>query len=175
MSYATVDSVKALGGLNSDDDYNMFRYRSADELDAAITGLIASASAIVGESNPGEYASPTTGQQARLVLGESYYVLYLLYLPLKSRKVTGTHWPLDQEGSERFQELIDVEYKGMAEEMLPDFLVISAGTSVFARPVFRVSTPVDPLGDDQIESEATQILEIVDEAESLGGSLVRFP
>ena len=164
MAYATVSLVKELGGLNEEQDYNLFRYSSPDQLDAAITRKIAVASAWLKTQNASNYATTDADEQVVIGEGEAYLALHFLTMPLKSRKVFGTHWALDQEDSTRFAELIDVEYKAMAEDLLGEFFTVTEQQGGFARPVLIVGPVIDPLTDLTIESEDVQLQEIADEA-----------
>jgi len=171
MPYATVALVKQIGGLNAADDYLLFRYDSADELDAAITRQLGVVAAGLTEDIPDIYTAPTSGQELILAEGEAYLALSLLCMGLKSRKVFGTHWPLDQEGSDRFAELIDNEFEQRAQDLLGRWLTVTATPNAFARPGLIIGRAVDRVDDPLIDTEAEQIEIIAERARSLTGVL----
>lgn len=169
--YATIDRVKKLGGLNEEDDYRLYRFASPDELDAEITDAIAVARADIRLANQPVYDAPSADQLVKIKRGECYYALYYLYPALKARKVTGTHWPLDQEGSERFAELIDSEWLSLAQAALEGIIDVTQKGENFAMPTFQTSRATDPLNDPAIDSEGVQIEKIAERARSLTGIL----
>jgi len=169
----TVPLVKELGGLNESSDYLLWRFDTPDELDAALTRSIQRAASRIYRLAPALYASTDENALSDLALGESWLALHLATMALKGRKVFGTHWALDQEGSDRFQELIDNEYLARAEEALGIDLSTSSTqtSSAFARPTFTVGRAVDRLTDTLIDTEAEAIETIAERARSLTGVL----
>lgn len=162
--YASVGLVKQLGGLNESSDYLLFRYASPDELDAAITRQVAVVSAGLTEDIPAIYGAPTAGQTLLLAEGEAYLALSLLCMSLKSRRVFGTHWPLDQEDSSRFQELIDNEFQERAQSLLGRWLTVIEEKNAFAKPVFLVSTQPGVTTDTTRKSEVLKLLQAAEVA-----------
>lgn len=162
--YATIDRVKKIGGLNEDLDYNLYRFSSPDELDAEIQDAIAVAKATIRDGNDAVYDAPSADQLTKITRGECYYALYFLYPALKARKVTGTHWPLDQEDSSRFAELIDTEWLALAQTALQGVIDVQVTGQTFTRPVLLVGPVIDPLIDLTLESEDVQLQEIADAA-----------
>lgn len=161
MAQATVALVKELGGLNNSDDYNLWRFSTPDELDAALVRALAVASAWIRRRAPSLYTTTDADTLTCLGVGEAFLALHFIVAPLKARKVFGTHWALDQEDSSRFAELIDVEYKQLAEDALGLDLTIVTEPNAFARPTFTIGPVIDPLTDTSIESETEQLDEIV--------------
>lgn len=161
MAYATVALVKEVGGLNEALDYNLFWHSSPDELDAAITRKIAVASSWLKSRNLSAYNTTDTDEQALIGEGEAYLALHFLTMPLKSRKVFGTHWALDQEDSTRFAELVDVEYKAMAQDLLGEFFTVVETPTAFAMPTFQIGPVIDRF-DTDLKSEEEQIAEIAE-------------
>jgi hypothetical protein len=174
MVQATVALVKELGGLNQADDFNLWRFSTPDELDAALTRHLLYAAARIRRAAPDFYTSTDSDTLLLLSVGESFLALHYAAMALKSRKVFGTHYPLDQEGSERFEELIDNEYLRRAEEALGIDLTTS-GTQSFARPTFQVGPVLNRLTDPTLESEVEQILEVADTARSWPNLVVVNP
>lgn len=161
---ATISIVKELGGIQAEDDYLLWRFSSPDELDALLTRCLQRAASRIYRRAPTFYTETDENVLSDLAVGEGWLTLHLAIVALKSRKVFGTHWALDQEDSSRFQELIDNEYLTLAEEALGVDLTTSTGTSAFARPVLLVGPVIDPLTDLTLESEDVQLEEIADTA-----------
>ena|SRR5438132_1707466 len=160
MAQASIALVKELGGLNAADDYNLWRFSSPDELDAALIRALAIGSAWIRRRAPSLYTTTDADTLTCLAVGEAFLALHFAVASLKSRKVFGTHYPLDQEGSERFAELIDNEYKRLAEDALGLDLTVVEEAQAFARPTFRIGPVIDPLVDTTIEPEDVQLEEI---------------
>lgn len=157
MAYATVALVKELGGLNEASDYLLFRFSTPDELDAAIVRKIAVAAAWLRSRNLSAYLTTDADELVVIAEGEAYLALHYLIMPLKARKIYGTHWALDQEDSTRFGELVDVEYKDMAQDLLGEFFTVTEEANAFARPTFQIGPVIDLLTDTTIDSEEEQL------------------
>lgn len=159
------------GGLNHADDYLAFRFQNVGELDTAILNAMAVAASWLRTRLPsGIYDSTDDDVQSLLGLAEAYLSLHFLMPHLKARKVLGTHFSFDSEESERYEELIDVEWLKMAQDLLGEWLTIASGERHFARPRLRIGTVIDPL-DPSFESVEQEFVEILDRTRSLSVTL----
>lgn len=175
MAQATVALVKELGGLNADEDYLLWRYSTPDELDAAIVRGLAVASAWIRRREPGLYTTSDADTLSLLAVGEAWLCLYLIVEALKSRKVFGTHWAVDQEDSSRFQQLIDVEYLQQAQFALGLDLTVIETPAAFARPTFTLGPSLDRLTDSTIAPADEVLQRVVDETNVAAEVLVVTP
>ena len=114
--------VRDAGGLNDSDAFRLFRVADDTAFVTLINTKIAVAAAWLRVRAPVSYASTDADTITLFTEAESLVTLHFLVLALKSRKVEGTHWALDQEGSERFEELVDQEYMKLALELLEGFI-----------------------------------------------------
>lgn len=167
MPLATEALVRNTGGFNHADDYHMFRFANDSELTSFITQKLSLASAwLQTRLKSGIYTSVDPLINTVVAEGEAYITLHFMMTHLKSRKVQGTHWPLESEGSERYAELIDVEFLTLAQELLGTWMIIEIGSQNFARPTFRIGTVIDPLSSG-FETAEQEIEETLDRARSL--------
>jgi hypothetical protein len=149
VSLATVEEVRRRGGLNEETDHNLFRVADEAELDDMVAEDLALAEAWISERVSTEvYTGSATASTARDLIfarAECLMALHFLTLPLKARKVEGTHWAVDQEGSERFAELIDVEYLNQAKILIEQYVTVDIDTdeAPFALPAFAVIPATD--------------------------------
>ena len=173
MPWADEAKVREIGGLNNTSatgDWNIFRFDSNAELTTAIENAITVASAWIQlRILSGYYETTDANLQAVLAQAESYLALHFLLPAVKMRRVVGTHYPIETEGSDRYEELIDVEWMKLAEELLVGLLQIDVGnTKSYYRPTLRVGRVLDPLDYKSVEQ---QIEETLDHARSLGITL----
>lgn len=160
MAWATKEKVKEVGGLNYANDYLNFQFASVSELNTAIDNAIAVASAWLQiRIQDGVYETEEETIQTVLAQGEAYLALHFLVPAIKARKVYGTHFAWESEASDRYAELIDVEWLALAQELLADWLIVPVGTATFARPVLRVGTVIDPADLQTVEEEWAEILD----------------
>lgn len=161
MAWATKEKVKEIGGLNYANDYLNFQFSSVAELNTAIDNAIAVASAWLQiRLTPADiYETTDADIQVVLAQGEAYLALHFLVPAIKARKVYGTHFAWDSETSERYAELIDVEWLALAQELLADWLIVAVGDRVFARPKMRVGTVIDRTTLQSAEEEWAEILD----------------
>lgn len=118
MALTTVEEVLKVGGLDEALDYNLFRLNSEAELRERVLAEMAVAAAYVELKVPTFYVSTDVGIQTLLARAEAYITLQQLAEPLKSRKIYGSHYPIDTEESPRFQALIDTEWEAQAMRFL---------------------------------------------------------
>jgi hypothetical protein len=171
VPWADVTRVKEIGGLNHADDYLSFRFATVAELNTAINNAIAVASAWLNvRLAPGIYTTTDTDIQELLSQGEAYLALHFLIPAVKARKVIGTHFAWESEDSDRYAELIDVEWLALAQELLADWIIIPVGDTHFARPRMRVGTVIDTLAEGFPTAEQ-EWEEILDRARSLNVGL----
>lgn len=157
----TVQQVKDVGGLNHADDYLLFRVANTPALDDLIEDAIDVAAAWLRTRLPsGIYATSDTDIQTLLALGEAYLALHFLAPHAKARKVYGTHFAFDSEDSERYEELIDVEWLKLMEDLLGEWLDVSP-TGSFARPRLRVGAVIDRNDLQSVEEEFAETLDHV--------------
>jgi hypothetical protein len=168
--YATVARVKSIGGLNEALDYNLYRFADVTELNTEITDAIAVAKATIRSLNSSVYDAPDADQLVKITRGEAYYALYFAYPALKARKVTGTHWPVDSEGSERYAELIDSEWLALAQTALEGIIDVSPAGTAFARPTLSVTNAINRTNNPELLTQAEIVQGIAEEARSLAST-----
>jgi len=171
MAWATEARVRGVGGFNDAGtlgDWKLFKFATNAELTAAIADAIAVASAFLKVRDPGGvYTTTDTDIQEILAQAESFLALHFFVPALKARRVYGTHYPLESEGSDRFEELIDIEWMELAQQLLAGIINLEVkGEKAFARPTLRVGRVIDPL-DVSYKSSEQQIEETLDYARSL--------
>jgi hypothetical protein len=171
MALTTEARVRSTGGFNHEDDFNMFRFSVDAEFSEFIANKILVASAwIQSRILSGIYSSSDPNVIEVVTEGETYMTLHFMMPHLKARRVMGTHYAVESESSDRYQELIDVEYLTIAQELLGNWLVVEVGTVVFARPTLRVGRVIDvnAAGFETVEEELEETL---DRARSLVPSI----
>src|ERR1043166_5675262 len=146
MALTTSTLVRAAGGLNDADAYRLFRVADDTAFNTLIDTKIAVAAAWLRTRAPVSYASSDADTITLFTEAESLVTLHFLVLALKSRRVEGTHWALDQEGSERFEELIDVEYLKLALELLEGFIEEPTTGPTLALPTFSIGAELATTG-----------------------------
>lgn len=173
MANLTTDAlVRAAGGLNDADAFRMFRVADDAALTVLINAEIPVAGAWLRRRAAASYASTDADILALFTKAESFLVLHFLSMPLKARKVEGTQWALDQEGSERFEELIDNEYMEMVRDLVGEFLTVEIGDkTAICLPTFSVGNPLT-LTTPGRKSSTQKLIEISEEATDLTPPLV---
>lgn len=159
MPLTTATQVMEAGGLNDVDAHRLFRLDSEAELRTYIESKMPLATAWLRSRAATYYASTDPDVIALFTYAEALLTLHWCLLPLKARKVMGTHWPLEMEGSERFQELIDNEIISQVEELLSPYLVVVVTGKNFALPTFRSGNALVPSDYDPADVELRQILD----------------
>jgi hypothetical protein len=167
MAWATVERVKEVGGLNHPHDYLAYRLDGELDLDNLIDKAIRTASAwIKTRIAGGIYTTLDLDVQELLALGESYLTLHFMTPALKARKVYGTHFAFESEDSDRYAELIDMEWMALAQELLGEWLTVPVGEAHFAFPRLLVGTPI-PRNVWPLDSVEQEWLEELDRVRSL--------
>jgi hypothetical protein len=168
----TVARVRELGGLNDAAAINvsahhLFGLADVAALDTRITTEILIASAWLQSRAGADYDSGDTVKDTLFGEAEAYLALQNLYETLKMRRVTGTHHPLMQEASERFEALIDVEMPEHIKKFVDAYLVIEEqGQAEFAAPAFALTSVIQRTGTGATVQTAGQELDdILDESE----------
>lgn len=170
MAWATTALIKELGGLDASSDYTVFWDADGTALDTRITSVIAIASARVAQRvGTTVYTTTDPSVQTILAWGESYVALYHLYAPLRARKVLGTHYPLQQEDSERFDALLNTDWLELANSLLEPYETEEIDDKPFAMPAFVLGTYTTQQPDDPGGADAEDIIveALVDNARSL--------
>lgn len=150
--------VRELGGLNEATAYRYFWLADDPALTVRINREILIASAWLQSRAPDDYASGDAVDDVLFAEAEAYLALQSLYETLKMRKVLGTHYPVEAEGSERFEELIDVEMPEHIRKFIDGFLVIETASTPFAAPVLVTSGPVDRTLTQSVQGELDDLL-----------------
>lgn len=155
MSLADVDDVKLVGGLNEAQDYLLFRVADAAAMDALLQDNLDLAGAYLGSRVAASIytGDPTTDTNRDKLFqrAECLLALHFSLLALKSRRVLGSHFALDQEGSERFEELIDQEYLKQVELLIEPWVTIETVETAFALPQLLVTPAIDPADVQSVE------------------------
>lgn len=154
----TAERVRELGGLDDADAPDLFRLADEAALIARVEREILIASAWLQSRAPDDYASGDTVTDTLFAEAEAYLALQQLYETLKMRKVTGTHWPLETEGSERFEQLIDVEMPEHIKKFVDSFLVIETADTPFAAPVMVLGGVIDRTTTQTPQDELDDII-----------------
>ncbi len=165
--------VAPLGSLGSTyfHAYALFGYPDDATLIARITTEIAVASAWLQTRGGADYASGDINKDTLFGEAEAYIALQNLFETLKMRKIQGTHFPLEMEGSERFEALIDVEMPTHIRKFIEAYLVDDE-EKPWAMPVLVLGVPIQHT-QSQTKSERQQLDELLDEVTGL--PLVPFP
>ena len=156
MPLSTAANVRQTGGIAESNAYLLFQVADDTALNTEVTRMLARASAWL--ANHVEDATVYTGSatadtniDAMFEGAEEALTMHFLTMQLKARKVYGTHFPYDQEGSERFEELIDVEWFRQMESFVSTYLNTQDDpTHTFALPVLGstgtiIATDLEPI------------------------------
>lgn len=154
----TVARVRELGGLDDAQAYNLFRLANDAALIARITSEITVASAWLQSRAPDDYDQGSAVNDILFAEAEAYLALQNLNETLKIRKVHGTHFPLQTEGSERFEELIDVEIPSHIQKFIDGFMVVEEKGAAFAAPVLVTGEILDRRTLQSVSGELDDIL-----------------
>jgi len=125
MALTTVAHVRQTGGIAEDNAYLLFQVDDDDALNTEVARMLTRASAWLTTRAPDVYtgsATSDTSVDALFEGAEEALTMHYLTMQLKAKKVYGTHFPYDQEGSERFEELIDVEWVTQMEGLVGAYL-----------------------------------------------------
>lgn len=167
MSLTTVANVRQTGGIAEADAFLMFRVADDTALNAEVARMLARASAWLAEQAPLHYTgSATASANVDLLFtgAEEALTMHFLTMQLKARRVYGTHFPYDSEGSERFQELIDVEWFAQMNGLVGRFFEVSSDAGhPFALPVMGTTSTIQP---EEIDSVTTRLGDALDWAEN---------
>jgi hypothetical protein len=173
----TVARVRELGGLNDAAAINvsahdLFGLADVAALDTRITTEIAVASAWLQSRAGDDYDSGDTVKDILFAEAEAYLALQQLYESLKMRKVTGTEFPLVGEGSDRFQELIDVEMPAHIQKFVDAYLTVETPGETFAAPAFALTSVIVRTGtESQIQTAGQELDDILDEAQGFADTI----
>jgi hypothetical protein len=154
------------GGLDDCDAHLLFRLETETQLRERITALIPRATAWLRSRNAAAYNSVDPDVSRSFRTAECYLTLRYLFEPLKARKVVGTHWPLDQEGSERFEALIDTEWQNRAEEEISPYITVTDAERPICLPGLSVGAPVLST-DSGVQSAEEELQDILDDSRAL--------
>ncbi len=180
MPLTTVANVRLTGGINDADAYLMWRLADDDALNDEVERKLALASAWLSQrAENAVYTGSATADTALDTLfgaAEEALVMHYLTMPLKSRKVMGTHFPYDSEGSERFAELIDVEWLAQMEGLAGAYLDSQDTPGKdFALPAFGATSTILNSDLDAVTVTLDNLLQRAENrAPSQSGSFV-FP
>lgn len=152
------------GGIAEADAYLLFRLADDAALNTEVTRMLTRASAwLVGHlTDPADYtgaATAATNTDALFAGAEEALTMHFLTMQLKARKVYGTHFPYDSEGSERFEELIDVEWFKQVEGFVSGFLntQVDPGKTFFL-PAFGATGTILRSEKDAITTKLDDLL-----------------
>jgi hypothetical protein len=171
LPFTSVQLVEQTGGLDSADSYTLFWYADKPALDAVVLQYIGfAASWLKLRAGAAVYAAAALdADQANLfTLGETYIALHFLFSILQSRRVQGTHFPLQEEDSSRFEALIDVEWMKLANDLLEPYLTVEEEGKPFAMPVFLLGPVLDDSSTNtSLDSQEAIVESFLDRARSL--------
>jgi hypothetical protein len=176
VALTTVQETRLALGIDDPDAHLTFRYPDESALDAAVAAMITRAVQwLASNADSSYYTGASPGPATAAIDGlfqgaEEYAAGHFLFPRLKIRKVTGTHWAIDQESSERFQELIDTELLTLATELVEPYLTgdLTADTSVYTTGSFHVSEGIERL--EVMDPVTVQYEELLIEANAGLGS-----
>ena len=171
MALANVGDVRRRGSLQTPDAYTLFDLEDEGALDDLLKEDLDLAAAWLGERVDDAYytgaATANTNRDLLFKRAEILVTLHFATLPLKIRKVEGTQWPLLQEDSSRFAELIDVEYLRQAELLIQPYVDIeTAGEAPFALPAILATNDFER---SELLDRVTQNQALIDESLGLTG------
>ncbi len=154
MALTTAAHVRQTGGIAESNAYLLFAMDDDADLNAEVTRMLARASAWLKTRAPDFYtgaATSDTDVDALFEGAEEALTMHYLTMQLKAKKVYGTHFPYDQEGSERFEELIDVEWLAQMEGLIGAYLEVTGDAAhPFALPVCGATGTILPSELDPI-------------------------
>ena len=164
MALASVEEVRRRGGLNHEEDFRLFRVADEAELDDLVAEDLALAEAYLTDRVSSTYytGSATTSASKDLLFkrAECLLAMHFLTLPLKVRKVEGTHFAFDSEDSSRYEELIDNEFLKAAELLIEPYLDITdSDDAPFGYPVMLATTPLDRTTVPVVDSVLQDVLD----------------
>lgn len=165
MPLTTAAEVRKAGGIDEADAPFAFRYADEAELDDEVDKCIAWAVNWLTARVSSTYYTGTAGfDNDELFKGaEEDMALYRLFPRLKNRKVFGTHAPLDQEDSARFEALIDEEIPRHVEMAIAPFANIdTSDTAGVWSPPAAVATGV--IDRTELQDWPSQLQEALDGA-----------
>lgn len=146
MSLTITAHVRQTGGIAAANDYLLFQMADDTALNTEVTRMLARASAWLKTRAPDHYTGSATIEpdiDALFEGAEEALTMHYLTMQLKARKVYGTHFPYDQEGSERFEELIDVEWLAQMEGLVGAYMEVEGDMAhPFALPGFGTTGTV---------------------------------
>lgn len=182
MPLTDTTTVRRVGGLNESDAFNLFRLTSDADLVSLINDTIGDASAWLSLRAPLDYVSTDPNVRAMFKRAEACLTLHFLFLPLKARKTLGTHWPLSQEESSRFEELIQIDWYEQMRSLVEPYLIVDSVQKPFAAPAMALGGIIDYNSStggvileqqklDKIIDEATGISEPAFPLTRVGGGL----
>lgn len=138
MPLTTVANVRQTGGIAESNAYLLFQMDDDDALNDEVERMLNRASAWLASRAEDFYtgsATSDTGIDALFEGAEECLTLHFLTMQLKARKVYGTHFPYDSEGSERYEELIDVEWFAQMEGLVGAYMEVGGDAAhPFALP-----------------------------------------
>lgn len=169
MALTTVAEVRAYGGIDHANDAFEFRYTDEAQLDDEVQKCIAWAVNWLTARVDAAYYTGTAGfANDDLFRGaEEDLALYRLLPRLKIRKVLGTHAPLDQETSDRFEALIDTEIPRHVEMAIEPFATVDTTDNPFALPAL---VAIEPIDRDDLVAWPEQLQAEIDNATGLVGT-----
>src|SRR5438552_13430852 len=121
MPLTSVANVRKTGGIAEANAYLLFQMADDAELNTEVDRKLALAAAWLASRAPDFYTGSATAEAGIDTLfsgAEEALAMHFLTMQLKARKVYGTHFPYDSEDSDRFGELIDVEWFAQMEGLI---------------------------------------------------------
>lgn len=142
----TAAQVRLRGGINDTTvSYRLWDLANDAALTTMITDLITEANAVLAIQIGADYTDTSLASLMDLIT--KYWVLAEAWEALKARKVVGTHFAVDSEVADAYQELIDVEWRGRFNELAADYITDTA-TDVWSLGAFLTTTPLDRTSTD---------------------------
>jgi hypothetical protein len=167
MPLTTPANVRQTGGISEANAFLLFQVDDDAALNAEVTRLLARASAWLKTRSPDFYTGTTTTEtdvDALFAGAEEALTMHYLTMQLKAKRVYGTHFPYDQEGSERFEELIDVEWLAQMEGLIGAYMEVEGDTAhPFALPTFGTTGTVL---DTELDAVTVTLGQVLDRAEN---------
>lgn len=159
MALTTVDEVRAAGGIDEPDAHLTFRLPDPAALDLVVQkGISWGAAWLQLRVLPEHYTGSVTLNLAKdeiFKAAEESLAIYYVLPRLKIRRVLGTHWAVDQEGSERFQELIDTELLAQVETSIGIYAIVETVGETAYLPQFAATQVATPsVGINQLIQDA---------------------
>jgi hypothetical protein len=161
-----------VAGIDGEGDHRAFRYSDESQLDDEVQKCIAWAVNWLTARADAVYYTGTAGfDNDELFKGaEQDLAIYRLLPRLKIRRVLGLHAPYDQEASDRFESLIDVEIPAHVEAAIAPFLTsdLTPDDDRYAYPAMVATTAVDR---SEILDWPSQLQDALDGSTGLIGTL----